>query len=220
MLGQSLRAPSEDRRPCVAKQRQAAGVNALPMRRNTIASMNTPDDPVVPSQPDEKDCGALPSKFYGLLLGAQEFRLQYPVDSTSHGPWLQPDGSPAPRRHLRIDTAEVEAVHVGYQRFRLASAPPTWFGGFQLRWGDLFRADRERDELTFIRLELPREFVHYDLDRIGARGPGVRVVAMVHEFGGGWETQAGVSSLAVPTERSSEFEDELTRLGESFQRTD
>jgi hypothetical protein len=73
--------------------------------------------------------------------------------------------------------------------------------------------------LTFVRLELPREFVHYDPNAVGGRSPGVRVSELVHRMGGGWETQAGVSSLAVPR-RSSEFEGELKRLGESFERTD
>jgi hypothetical protein len=142
------------------------------------------------------------------------------VDFELDGPWPLPDGTQDTGRHSGVRIAEVEAVDLGDLRYRMASAPPTWLTGFQLRWGDEFLAERHGDMITFLRLGLPREFVHYDLDAVGGRSPGVRLSELVHRMGGGWETQAGVSSLTVPIRRSREFEDELTRLGESFQRTD
>lgn len=175
--------------------------------------------PPQPAQERTVHNSSLPSPFYALFIGAQNLRLRYPVDSNGDGPWLLPDGSPDSTKHSDFEKDEVEAVDLGGQRYRIASAPPTWLSGFRLRWGDLIRADRDGDLLSLIRLELPREFVHYDLDAVGGRSPGVRASELVHRFGGGWETRLGVSSLAVPTERSGDFEEELTRLGESFERT-
>lgn len=144
--------------------------------------------------------------FYALLDGASSFTLMFEVDAAGEGPIYQPDGTLAVLIDGQIEEAEVQALHLGDDRYRLCENNPLQISN--MHWGDEFFAVRgDGDRLQLTRVAAPSRFQHVTLVLTGGMDPDGALSRLVHRFGGGWEAFAvGVITITIPAENWDAFE--------------
>ncbi len=143
--------------------------------------------------------------FYALLEGASRFTLMFEVNAAGEGPIYQPDGTLAVLIDSQIEEAEVQALHLGDDRYRLCD---NTLQITNMHWGDEFFAVRgDGDRLQLTRVAAPSRFQHVLLLLNGGMDPDGALSELVHRLGGGWEGFAvGLITITIPAENWDAFE--------------
>lgn len=154
------------------------------------------------------EADAFPSAFYGLVEGASDLVLEFPVDGDSGGPFWNDDGALDLRRCKEWDQEDVGVVSLGGNRYRLAERLMGPFSGLRLYWGDEFTADKAQDNaLRLTSVCIPRPYAHFRFLTSGGFNNEHQLARRLHSLGGGWAAVAGgMLTLTVPSEHASELQ--------------
>ena len=155
------------------------------------------------------------SPFYDLFIGAEKFKLHFPLVRDCVGPdWLE-TGELVRNGSAEAEVEEIEAVPLGGSRYRLAERCSGPFTSLRLYWGDEFLADRSQgNTLNMTKVVVPRTYEHYRWLISGGFKNENPIAKLVHEVDGGWETVAvGILTLTVPTLRALEFQSRMNSAG-------
>ncbi len=147
-----------------------------------------------------------PSPFYALLEGGSRFTLVFDVDAGGEGPICRPDGTLESLIDGQLTEAEVQALSLGADRYRLCEH--NLFGNLNMLWGDEFFAVREEgNRLRLTGVVVPPRFQHQIMVLNDGIDPEGSLANLVHSFGGGWESFAtNLVTITIPAENWKDFE--------------
>lgn len=148
-----------------------------------------------------------PSPFYDQFTGSRKYTLLYPLSVSGDGPAWHPGGELVIPEEPEWEEEEIEAVHLGGNRYLLAEKCMTPFTLLTLQWGEIFHAKETEDGmLELLKVETPLRYHHETSIGSGRFSNDYELATVIHRLNGGWECAAGILTISIPVERLDEYE--------------
>jgi hypothetical protein len=166
-------------------------------------------DLVSPQAPKPK------SKFYEQFEKSKSYTLLYPeykeeTHPDGDGPYWLPSGELDLENISEWMPEEVDVVELGGNKYQLADKCDLSF--LRLNWGDIFYAEKDGEELTLQKIEMPMPYKHYTSIGSGFSN-NTKEAELIHRLNGGWKSFAlGCLTVSIPSDKVEEYEYELVKL--------